>query len=139
MYTLTQAVADLQAGRTTSRALIERSLAAIADPAGEGARAFIAVYAEQAREGADAMDLLRRHGRAPGAYAGLPFSIKDLFDMAGEVTAALAQRVLPRAGLDALSERLGAARAEACGALDATALRFLDSIRFAVPADGGWL
>jgi acetolactate synthase-1/2/3 large subunit len=55
---------------------------------------------------------------------------------AGEVTAALAQRVLPRAGLDALAQRLGAARAEACGALDATALRFLDSIRFAVPADG---
>ena len=88
MQTVTQAAADLQAGRTTSRALIERSLAAIADPAGEGARAFVAVYAEQAREGADAMDLLRRHGRAPGAYAGLPFSIKDLFDVAGEVTAA---------------------------------------------------
>ena len=28
------------------------------------------------------------------------------------------------------------ARAEACGALDATALRFLDAIHFAVPADG---
>ena len=55
---------------------------------------------------------------------------------AGEVTAALAERVRPRDGLDALAERLSDVRAEACGALDATALRFLDSIHFAVPADG---
>jgi len=55
---------------------------------------------------------------------------------AGEVTAALAERVRPRDGLDALAQRLSNVRAEACGALDATALRFLDSIHFAVPADG---
>jgi acetolactate synthase-1/2/3 large subunit len=35
-----------------------------------------------------------------------------------------------------LASRLAGARAEACGALDATALRFLDAIRFAVPGDG---
>jgi acetolactate synthase-1/2/3 large subunit len=59
--------------------------------------------------------------------------------LAGEaetVTAALAGGVRARDGLDALRDRLSAARAEACGALDATALRFLDAIRFAVPADG---
>jgi thiamine pyrophosphate-dependent acetolactate synthase large subunit-like protein len=56
---------------------------------------------------------------------------------AGEITAALASGVRAAGdGLDALAERLSAARAEACGALDATALRFLDAIRFAVPADG---
>src|SRR6185369_9742064 len=32
--------------------------------------------------------------------------------------------------------RLAETRAQACGALDATALRFLDAIRFAVPGDG---
>ena len=88
MQTMTQAAADLQSGRTTARALIERCLAAIADPAGQGPRAFLAVYAEQARAGADAMDMLRQHNRHPGPYAGIPFSIKDLFDVAGEVTAA---------------------------------------------------
>jgi thiamine pyrophosphate-dependent acetolactate synthase large subunit-like protein len=55
---------------------------------------------------------------------------------AAAVTAELAERVRPRDGLDALRARLGDARAAACGALDGAALRFLDAIRFALPADG---
>jgi thiamine pyrophosphate-dependent acetolactate synthase large subunit-like protein len=55
---------------------------------------------------------------------------------AAAVTAALAKRVREREGLDALRARLGDARAAACGALDGAALRFLDAIRFALPADG---
>ncbi|MBV8125890.1 MAG: amidase, partial [Paucibacter sp.] len=47
--TLTQLAADLDAGRTTSLQLTEQALARIADPAGEGARVFTSVYAEQAR------------------------------------------------------------------------------------------
>ena len=39
--------ADLAAGRTTSRALVEAALARIADPAGEGARTFTKVYADR--------------------------------------------------------------------------------------------
>jgi len=78
----------LARGDTTSRSLIEDSLARIADPAGEGARAFIKVQAEQARAMADAADLLRAHGRAPTRYAGIPIAVKDLFDIAGEPTPA---------------------------------------------------
>ena len=37
---------------------------------------------------ADAMDALRRAGRAPGRYAGIPVALKDLFDIAGEPTPA---------------------------------------------------
>jgi aspartyl-tRNA(Asn)/glutamyl-tRNA(Gln) amidotransferase subunit A len=37
---------------------------------------------------ADAMDNLRRTGRAPSRYAGIPVSLKDLFDIAGEPTPA---------------------------------------------------
>lgn len=88
MLTLTQAAADLASGRTTARALIDQCLERIANPAGEGGRTFVAVYAEQARASADAMDALRRVGRAPGPYAGVPISLKDLFDVAGEVTTA---------------------------------------------------
>jgi acetolactate synthase-1/2/3 large subunit len=55
---------------------------------------------------------------------------------ASEVTDALAAGVLDRDDRDGLAARLAAARAEACGALDADALRFLDAIRFGVPADG---
>src|SRR4051795_11597710 len=80
-----QALAD---GRTTSRSLVEASLARIADPSGEGRRAFIKVHDAQARAMADAMDALRRAGRAPSRYAGIPASLKDLFDIAGEPTPA---------------------------------------------------
>ena len=87
MQTLTGLAADLATGHTTSRALVEGCLARIADPAGEGARTFISVAAEAARAQADATDTLRRHGRHAGPYAGIPISVKDLFDVAGEVTA----------------------------------------------------
>ena len=82
---LAQALAE---GSTTSRALIEASLSRIADPDGEGRRTFIKVHAEQARAMADAADLLRKHGRGAGRYAGIPVALKDLFDIAGEATPA---------------------------------------------------
>jgi aspartyl-tRNA(Asn)/glutamyl-tRNA(Gln) amidotransferase subunit A len=88
MHTLSELAEALDAGRTTSRALVEDCLARIADPAGEGSRTFVLVQADAARAQAEAMDTLRRHGRAPGRYAGIPISLKDLFDVAGEVTAA---------------------------------------------------
>jgi aspartyl-tRNA(Asn)/glutamyl-tRNA(Gln) amidotransferase subunit A len=78
----------LDAGIVTSRSLVEESLAKIADPDGEGKRAFIKVHAEQARAMADAADLQRKHGRAPSSYAGIPIALKDLFDIAGEPTPA---------------------------------------------------
>jgi aspartyl-tRNA(Asn)/glutamyl-tRNA(Gln) amidotransferase subunit A len=56
------------------------------EPAGEGARTFTALHAEPARAAADAMDGLRRAGRAPSRWAGIPVSLKDLFDIAGEPT-----------------------------------------------------
>ena len=74
--------------KTTSRAIVEACLARIADPAGEGARAFVKVHAAAARASADAMDGLRRAGRAPSRYAGIPVSLKDLLDVAGEPTPA---------------------------------------------------
>jgi aspartyl-tRNA(Asn)/glutamyl-tRNA(Gln) amidotransferase subunit A len=79
---------ELAAGNTTSRALVENSLARIADVAGEGHLAFINVDAAGARAGADYQDALRKAGRAPSPFAGIPFSVKDLFDLAGEVTTA---------------------------------------------------
>jgi aspartyl-tRNA(Asn)/glutamyl-tRNA(Gln) amidotransferase subunit A len=88
MKTLEQLADALARGATTSRALVEACLARIADPNGEGARAFTKVHAEQACAMADAMDVLRRAGRAPSRYAGIPISLKDLFDIAGEPTPA---------------------------------------------------
>jgi aspartyl-tRNA(Asn)/glutamyl-tRNA(Gln) amidotransferase subunit A len=88
MRTIEQHAQALADGSTTSRGLVEECLARIADPNGEGARAFIKVHTEQARAMADAMDTLRRAGRAPSRYAGIPISLKDLFDIAGEPTPA---------------------------------------------------
>lgn len=79
---------DLAGGQTTARALVEKCLERIADPAGEGARAFIHVDADQARATADAMDKLRAVGAAPSPYAGIPVAIKDLADIKGQVTCA---------------------------------------------------
>ena len=86
--TLKDLARNLADGKATSRSLVEASLAAIADPAGEGKRAFITVDAVGALAAADHMDGLRQRGRAPSPFAGIPFSVKDLFDLAGEVTTA---------------------------------------------------
>jgi aspartyl-tRNA(Asn)/glutamyl-tRNA(Gln) amidotransferase subunit A len=85
LHELSTALAD---GRTTSRTLVEACLARINDPQGEGRRTFVKVDADAARLQADAMDALRRAGRAPGPFAGIPFSIKDLADIAGQPTPA---------------------------------------------------
>lgn len=88
MRTIEQSAQALAEGTTTSRALIEECLNRIAEPGGEGARTFTKVHAESARAMADAMDMLRRAGREPSRYAGIPVSLKDLFDIAGDPTPA---------------------------------------------------
>jgi len=88
MWTVAQLAADLAAGRTTSRRLTEQALARIADPKGEGARAFIKVYADSALAEADFSDRLRKGGVRRSPVEGLPISVKDLFDVAGDVTRA---------------------------------------------------
>ena len=88
MWTVAQLAADLAAGRTTSRRLTEQALARIADPAGAGARAFMKVYAESALAEADFSDRLRKNGVRRSPVDGLPVSLKDLFDVAGDITRA---------------------------------------------------
>jgi len=100
---LSTLAADLDAGRTTSRALVETALARIAADGGNGGGAFVFVDADRARREADAQDALRRVGVKLSPLAGLPVSIKDLFDVAGQRTRA-GSRVLddaPPAAVDA--------------------------------------
>ena len=98
--TLATLAADLAAGRTTARKLVDACLAKIADKAGEGARVFIHVDADGAIAAAEAMDRLRKANAAPSPFAGIPVSIKDLFDIKGQVS---------RAGSRALDDRPPAA------------------------------
>jgi aspartyl-tRNA(Asn)/glutamyl-tRNA(Gln) amidotransferase subunit A len=86
--TLAELSNDLVLGRTTAEALTRGCLDRIAAPDGEGARAFIKVYAESALAAAQASDTLRTQGIVPSPLAGIPISIKDLFDVEGAVTRA---------------------------------------------------
>jgi aspartyl-tRNA(Asn)/glutamyl-tRNA(Gln) amidotransferase subunit A len=86
--TLAELADDLENGRTSARKIVDACLERIADSSGEGARAFIHVDAEAAIEAAEAMDRLREIKAAPSRFAGIPVSIKDLFDIRGQVTRA---------------------------------------------------
>src|SRR3979409_584099 len=86
--TLATLANDLDSGRTSARKLVDECLARIADTSGEGARTFIHVDTEAAIEAAEAMDRLREVKAAPSPFAGIPISIKDLFDIRGQVTRA---------------------------------------------------
>ena len=86
--TLLELSRQLAARKITSRELVERSLAAIEDPKGEGARVFIRVDRTAALASADRIDDERRKGARLPALAGIPISIKDNFDEAGVVTLA---------------------------------------------------
>jgi aspartyl-tRNA(Asn)/glutamyl-tRNA(Gln) amidotransferase subunit A len=88
MKTLNLLADELTTRKTTSEKLTRECLAKIADPAGEGQRAFIKVYADAAIATARASDLQRANSIVASPLAGIPISIKDLFDVAGDVTRA---------------------------------------------------
>ncbi|HSU76328.1 MAG TPA: amidase, partial [Burkholderiales bacterium] len=104
---------DLAAGSTTSRELVERALARIAAAYGEGPRAFLKVYEDAARTDAGHADALRSRGVRRSAVDGLPVSLKDLFDVAGDVTRA-GSKVL---ALEAKQDAAAVARLRAAGAI----------------------
>jgi len=119
--------ADLATGRTTSRALTEECLARATDTAGEGPRTFIKLWTEEARRSADAQDLLRRNGAVASPLAGIPISVKDLFDVAGETTLAGSKALsdAPPATKDAvIVQRLKAAGAVLIGRTNMTEFAF---------------
>jgi aspartyl-tRNA(Asn)/glutamyl-tRNA(Gln) amidotransferase subunit A len=118
---------SLARSETTSRAIVEEALARIADPGGEGGRAFTKVHAQSALAAADASDRLRKQGLVPSPLAGLPVSIKDLFDIAGDVTTAGSKvlRDRPAAAVDAVAvARLRAAGAVVIGRSNMTEFAF---------------
>src|SRR5258708_2285053 len=106
---------ELAEGKTTSRKLVEAALARIADAGGEGGRVFTKVHAQGALRAADASDQLRMRGAVPSPLAGLRVSIKDLFDVAGDVTTA-GSKILRDAGA-ATEDAVAVARLRAGGAV----------------------
>src|SRR3989442_4476159 len=104
---------DLAQGKTTSRELVEAALARIADAGGEGGRAFPKVHAQGALLAADVSDRLRKDGVVPSPLVGLPVSIKDLFDIAGDVTTA-GSKIL-RDAAPAAADAIAVARLRSAG------------------------
>jgi aspartyl-tRNA(Asn)/glutamyl-tRNA(Gln) amidotransferase subunit A len=100
----------------SSRDNLEQALAKIADPKGEGARACLTVYADAARAAADQSDARRNAGKSLGPLDGVIVSIKDLFDVAGEVTRA-GSRVLAKRGTPATSDARVVRRLREAGAV----------------------
>ena len=88
MKSILSLAGDLAAGKTTSQRLVEDALTRIAAPSGEGARVFLRTHCESALAQARASDALRAHGIVPSPLAGIPVSVKDLFDVAGDITRA---------------------------------------------------
>ncbi len=95
--------ADLAAGRTTSVALTEAALQRAESHRAAGGAAYVSIDVQAALAMARAADAARAAGNVPSLLAGLPVSIKDLFDVAGQVTAAGSRALAdqPRATADA--------------------------------------
>ena len=88
----------------SARERLDAALGRIDDPKGEGARACLTVYREQAKAAAEAADARAKAGISLGPLDGTIISIKDLFDVAGEIT---------RAGSKILAEEAKPAAADA--------------------------
>src|SRR6266849_2224942 len=107
-------------GATTASAVVEAALAGIAS-LNPMLNAFTDMTVDRARARAAASDARRAKGEPPGPLAGVPFAVKNLFDIAGLPTRAGSKinRDLPPAERDSpLIERLEAAGAVLVGALN---------------------
>ncbi|WP_369051950.1 amidase [Kineococcus terrestris] len=83
---LVDVAADIAAGRTTSRAVVEACLDRAREWAGAGA--FTHVFAQDAVRAAEGMDLLLAAGHRLGPLHGVPVAVKDNIAVAGRPTAA---------------------------------------------------
>jgi AtzE family amidohydrolase len=118
--TATETAQAVTRGETTARAVTEAALARVArlNPL---LNAFTDVTAERARQRADAIDADRAAGKPVGPLAGVPFAVKNLFDVQGLPTRAGSKinRERAPAGRDQpLITRLEAAGAVLVGALN---------------------
>ena len=116
----TQLLRDITSGDRSAREVCEAALAQVERTDG-AVNAFTERTAARARAEADAIDKRRLAGEVLPPLAGLPYAVKNLYDIAGVTTLAGSKinRDLPPAREDAvLVQRLQAAGAVLVGALN---------------------
>ncbi len=112
--------AAVAAGRVTAHAVIAEALARI-DRINPEVNAFTDILAARALRTAAALDTQRARGEKLGPLAGVPFAVKNLFDVAGIATRAgskINRERVPARRDGALVRRLEAAGAVLVGALN---------------------
>ncbi len=112
--------AGVAGGATTATAVAEAVLARIASENGD-LNAYTDVTAERALREAAGVDAALARGAPPGPLAGVPFAVKNLFDVAGLPTRAgskINRDRAPAARDAALIERMRAAGAVLVGTLN---------------------
>jgi aspartyl-tRNA(Asn)/glutamyl-tRNA(Gln) amidotransferase subunit A len=102
------------AGTVSAAAVVEAALARI-ERRNPALNAFTSITAERARARAAALDRERGNGGVPGPLAGVPFAVKNLFDVAGLPT--LAGSAINRERAPAAADATLVARLEAAGAV----------------------
>lgn len=95
--TIASLVGEFLAGDRSRQSVISECLERIHDLNGEGHRVFLKSYDEEALEAARQYDQWQGEGRRLPPFAGVPVSIKDLFDVRGEATPAGSRLLMSQA------------------------------------------
>jgi AtzE family amidohydrolase len=101
-------------GEATALEVLEQAVTRIAQRDGE-LNCFTTLTLDRARREAAAIDALRARGATPPALAGVPYAVKNLFDVDGEVT--LSGGKINSASPPAKADALLVARMQAAGAV----------------------
>jgi len=115
MQTIRALAASLASGQVSASGLAEASIDLLRQDWAKGDMSFISFDMETTLSAAARSDKLRAGGYVPSLLAGLPVSLKDLFDIKGQVTQA-GSRVLERA-MSASRDALAVARLRQAGAV----------------------
>ena len=115
-WTIATMQAALQQDETSAVETISSCLTTIDKEDGEGARTFVRSFKNTAITQAAASDTLRKMKVPQGPLAGIPISVKDLFDVEGEPTTA-GSKALSNIARPATRDALVVARLRAAGAI----------------------
>lgn len=117
--TAAEIAAAIAAGKASAAEIVKDALARI-EADNPRINAFTAVFRDRALKGAAAIDARRAKGEALGPLAGVPYAVKNLFDVAGKVT--IAGSKINREHAPATQDATAVAKLEAAGAVIVGAL-----------------